>query len=289
MNKNQKISVYVPVYNGENTIELCIKSLLIQSKVFDEIIVVNDASTDSTAEILKKFKGIKVINNKSNLGLSKSRNIAFNECKYDLVANVDSDIVLDEKWLEQILVKLKENEIVFIGGNTKEKYLNNIFNKWRNDYYKLSWGETDIINPPFIYGSNSIQFKSLWKEVKGYDESMKSAGDDVDYCNRIKQLNKYKIFYKSDAISYHLQNDNLKSLANRVWRYHSSGYKIRKISLIRTLKLIVKQFKFFFQRSLKNILNFNFIYILINLYILGYFIFSEIKFLINYKKSVNQD
>ena len=54
MNKDQKISVYVPVYNGENTIELCIKSLLIQSKVFDEIIVVNDASTD----LCRNFKEI---------------------------------------------------------------------------------------------------------------------------------------------------------------------------------------------------------------------------------------
>ena len=289
MDKTQKVSVYVPVYNGENTIELCIKSLLNQSKDFDEIIIVNDASTDSTLNILKKFKGIEIINNKSNQGLSKSRNIAITECKYDLVANVDSDIVLDKNWLEKILEKLKEDEIVFIGGNTKERYLDNVFNKWRNDYYKLSWGETDIINPPFIYGSNSIQFKSIWKEVNGYDETMKTAGDDVDYSNRIKQLNKYKIFYKSDAISYHLQNDNLKSLANRVWRYHSSGYRIRKVSLIRALKLIVKQFKFFFQRSLKNLFKLKVNYILINFYILIYFIFSEIKFLLKYKKSANQD
>ena len=289
MDKTQKVSVYVPVYNGENTIELCIKSLLNQSKDFDEIIIVNDASTDSTLNILKKFKGIEIINNKSNQGLSKSRNIAITECKYDLVANVDSDIVLDKNWLEKILEKLKEDEIVFIGGNTKERYLDNVFNRWRNDYYKLSWGETDITNPPFIYGSNSIQFKSIWKEVKGYDETMKTAGDDVDYSNRVKQLNKYKIFYKSDAISYHLQNDNLKSLANRVWRYHSSGYRIRKISLIRSLKLIVKQFKFFFQRSLKNLFKLKVNYILINFYILIYFIFSEIKFLLKYKKSTNQD
>ena len=43
-----KVSVYVPVYNGENTIESCINSLLSQTKNFDEIIIINDASTDST-------------------------------------------------------------------------------------------------------------------------------------------------------------------------------------------------------------------------------------------------
>ena len=88
-----KVSVYVPVYNGENTIESCINSLLSQTKNFDEIIIINDASTDSTLKKIEKFKEIKIINNQYNYGLSKSRNIAINECKYDLVANVDADIM----------------------------------------------------------------------------------------------------------------------------------------------------------------------------------------------------
>ena len=153
-----------------------------------------------------------------------------------------------------------------------------IFNKWRNDYYNLSWGEVDIVNPPFIYGSNSIQHKSLWKEVDGYNENLKTAGDDVDYSYRVNKLKKYKTFYKSSAISYHLQNDNLNTLANRVWRYHIYGYKIRKVSFLRSLKLIIKQFNFFFKRSFNNIISLKFSYILINFYILGYFIFNEIKY-----------
>ena len=196
-----------------------------------------------------------------------------------MVANVDADIMLDKNWLSKTLEVLKSGEIVFCGGNTKEKYLDNIFNKWRNDYYNLSWGEVDIVNPPFIYGSNSIQHKSLWKEVDGYNENLKTAGDDVDYSYRVNKLKKYKTFYKSSAISYHLQNDNLNTLANRVWRYHISGYKIHKISFLRSLKLIVKQFKFFYKRTFKNILSLKFSYILINFYILGYFIFNEIKYL----------
>ena len=278
MSNKMKVSVYVPVYNGENTIESCINSLLSQTKNFDEIIIINDASTDSTLKKIEKFKEIKIINNQYNYGLSKSRNIAINECKYDLVANVDADIMLDKNWLSKTLEVLKSGEIVFCGGNTKEKYLDNIFNKWRNDYYNLSWGEVDIVNPPFIYGSNSIQHKSLWKEVDGYNENLKTAGDDVDYSYRVNKLKKYKTFYKSSAISYHLQNDNLNTLANRVWRYHIYGYKIRKVSFLRSLKLIIKQFNFFFKRSFNNIISLKFSYILINFYILGYFIFNEIKY-----------
>ena len=282
-----KVSIYVPVYNGQKTIKDCINSILSQSKKFDEIIIINDCSTDMTLDILKQFTNIKIINNKKNFGLSKSRNIGIKNCIHDVVASIDADIILDSNWLLKIISHLKEDDIVLCGGNTKEKNLNNVFNKWRSEYYGLSWGKNNKINPPFIYGSNSIQFKSLWYETKGYDENLKTAGDDINYTNRVNLLNKYKTCYVSDAICHHLQEDNLNSLANRVWRYHVSGYKIQKVSYFRSCKLIIKQFKFFFIRSLKNITKLEINYILINLYILFYFIFIEIKFLIQRKKYVS--
>ena len=76
-----KISIYIPVFNGEKTIKQSIKSIKSQTIKFDEIIVVNDCSTDKTLEILRSIKKIRIINNKKNLGLAASRNIAFKNCK----------------------------------------------------------------------------------------------------------------------------------------------------------------------------------------------------------------
>ena len=56
----QKVSIYIPVYNGEKTIKEVIDSVKSQSFSFDEVIVINDCSTDNTKEILSTFPDIKI-------------------------------------------------------------------------------------------------------------------------------------------------------------------------------------------------------------------------------------
>ena len=63
MNK-EKVSIYIPAYNAEKTIKDCINSVINQSKKFDEIIVIDDNSEDTTVKILKEFSNINVIRNK---------------------------------------------------------------------------------------------------------------------------------------------------------------------------------------------------------------------------------
>ena len=53
---NYEVSIYVPVYNGQSTIESCINSILSQTVKPNKILVINDNSTDKTAEILKKYE-----------------------------------------------------------------------------------------------------------------------------------------------------------------------------------------------------------------------------------------
>ena len=80
---SEKISIYIPAYNAENTIEQTIDSILQQTINVDEIIVVNDNSTDCTEEIVKKFSKIKILNNKKNMGLGFNRNLAIKESNGD--------------------------------------------------------------------------------------------------------------------------------------------------------------------------------------------------------------
>ena len=80
------VSLYIPIYNGESTIESVLKAALKLDPAPDEIIVVNDGSTDKTAKILEKFSDqIKIINNESNKGLAYSRNIGVLNSKIPLV------------------------------------------------------------------------------------------------------------------------------------------------------------------------------------------------------------
>ena len=273
---NNQVSIYIPAYNAESTIREVIDSILNQSYKFDEIIVVNDSSNDKTVEKIKSFSEIKIINNNTNKGLGFSRNVGIENCKNEIVAGIDADVVLDKFWLETILPYLKKDKIVMCGGNLKEKLTENKFNLWRSIYYKQNWGEQELLNPSFLYGCNTIQLKSIWKQIGGYNEELKTNGEDVEYCNRVRSNQDTNVFYSNKALCYHLQNDNIKTLSKRVWRYHSFGYKIKKPTIYRFIKLTIKQIKFFFQRSISSLFKLNFYFLYINSFILLDFIKLEL-------------
>ena len=273
---NNQVSIYIPAYNAESTIREVIDSILNQSYKFDEIIVVNDSSNDKTVEKIKSFSEIKIINNNTNKGLGFSRNVGIENCKNEIVAGIDADVVLDKFWLETILPYLKKDKIVMCGGNLKEKLTENKFNLWRSIYYKQNWGEQELLNPSFLYGCNTIQLKSIWKQIGGYNEELKTNGEDVEYCNRVRSGQDTNVFYSNKALCYHLQNDNIKTLSKRVWRYHSFGYKIKKPTIYRFIKLTIKQIKFFFQRSISSLFKLNFYFLYINFFILLDFIKLEL-------------
>ena len=279
---SEKISIYIPAFNAEKTIEQSINSILNLSVKVDEIIVINDNSTDKTKEILNQFSNIRIINNSKNMGLGFSRNLAIEESKNETIGSIDADVVLDKLWLEKLLEYLNTDNIVMCGGKMLEKLIENKHNAWRAKYYSQNWGTENIVNPPFLYGCNTLQLKSLWKQVGGYDANLLTNGEDIDYTKRINSNKNNQLFYCSEAICYHLQDDNLETLSKRVWRYHSIGYKIKKPSLLKFFKLSIKQLKFFLKRLFSNLLALNFFYIIISFVVLINFWKLEFK---NYLKN----
>ena len=100
---NNKISIIIPVYNVENYIERCIDSLISQSYINLEIILVDDGSTDKSGEICDRYavvdNRIKVIHIK-NSGRGEARNIGLSQANGQYIGFVDSD-----DWVEKDLYK----------------------------------------------------------------------------------------------------------------------------------------------------------------------------------------
>ena len=108
-----KLSVIIPVYKAENTIRRCLDSLLNQPHDDVEIIVINDGSPDSSAEICssytEKHPEIRYIE-KENGGVSTARNMGLDIARGDYVAFVDSDDWVYDNYFSTILTHLSEND-----------------------------------------------------------------------------------------------------------------------------------------------------------------------------------
>ncbi len=112
IHNTQKVSIIVTTYNSAAFIENCIDSLLNQSINNIEITVVDDASTDNTVEVLKKYSSIKVIELKENRGTYHARNIGIKQSTGEFITFQDSD-----DWSHPQRLELQLNELLYTTTN----------------------------------------------------------------------------------------------------------------------------------------------------------------------------
>lgn len=125
----EKISVIIPVYNGEKYIENCIQSVLNQGYDNFEILVVNDGSRDNTLSVLQYIKDERVkIFNKENGGQGTARNLALDNASGDIIVFLDADDILLNNALPEIAESLKNSDICIFGVD----YYNGAYSVIRN-------------------------------------------------------------------------------------------------------------------------------------------------------------
>ncbi len=109
------ISIIVPFYNAENTLERLLDSILKQSFSDFELIVVDDASTDSSLRIAQSYP-CKTIHLDRNHGPAYCRNIGAKHAKGDILVFIDSDCQAHPDWLKHINDYSYDNRIVALMG-----------------------------------------------------------------------------------------------------------------------------------------------------------------------------
>lgn len=115
-----KVSVIIPVYNAEKYLEECLESVICQTLNDIEIICIDDGSTDFSLKILEEYaiqdNRIKILSQK-NRGAGEARNVGIKSALGEFVAFMDADDKYpEEKTLELLYTKAKENEVLICGG-----------------------------------------------------------------------------------------------------------------------------------------------------------------------------
>ncbi|HWI47479.1 MAG TPA: CDP-glycerol:glycerophosphate glycerophosphotransferase, partial [Rummeliibacillus sp.] len=118
----QCVSIIVPVFNTEEFLEECLQSIVEQTYENLQIIVVNDASTDQSAQIIDQFIAqdtrIECITNSKRMGVGFSRNLAIQKATGEYIYFADSDDLLHEKAIEY-LIQGNQPETIYTGHTVK--------------------------------------------------------------------------------------------------------------------------------------------------------------------------
>lgn len=114
--KNNLVSIITPMYNSERYIEYTIESVLKQTYTDWEMLIIDDCSTDKSADIAKSYakkdSRIKYIRVKENRGVSHARNIGLKEAEGQFIAFLDSDDIWNNKKLQKQVEFMKDNNYI---------------------------------------------------------------------------------------------------------------------------------------------------------------------------------
>ncbi|MBI2667509.1 glycosyltransferase family 2 protein [Candidatus Woesearchaeota archaeon] len=113
-----KLSIIIPVYNEENTIGEIIKRVKeVKFPIKREIIIINDGSNDNTSNILKKIRGINVIEYNNNMGKGFAIKQGINNIRGDIIVIQDADLEYDPNEIPSLLEPIIKNETNIVYGS----------------------------------------------------------------------------------------------------------------------------------------------------------------------------
>ncbi|MEX1016119.1 MAG: glycosyltransferase [Phycisphaeraceae bacterium] len=205
-----RVSVVVCTYNGAATLGETCRALVKVDYPDFEVIVVNDGSTNHTADVLREavaevgeqvpFRVIDVPNG----GLSRARNIGMEAATGEIVAYLDDDAYPDPHWLQYLADMFMTTEVVGVGGPNLPVPEDGLVAEC------VSWAPggpnhvlmTDTM-AEHIPGCNMAFRKTALLAIGGFDEQFRIAGDDVDLCWRLQERDGMIGFHPSAMVWHH--------------------------------------------------------------------------------------
>lgn len=215
-------SIGIMAYNEEANIRNLLKELLKQKLEFvNEIVVVNDGSTDRTAEIVKKLlknKKIKLINLKRRGGKVRAINEFLKKAKSDIIILESADTIPEKNAIKNLITDFKNPKTGIIGAHITPLNKNKGFaNFFGNFIYQLHH-EIALKNPKF---GELIAFRNVIKEMPI------TAVDEECLAMLIKEKG-YQPVYCPEAIVYNKQPDSIKELIVQRRRIHAGHRTLSK-------------------------------------------------------------
>lgn len=216
---NNSVSVIIPTFNRAKTLARALSSVIAQTHLVDEIIVINDGSTDLTNCVLNKYRNKVTIINQDQKGVSNARNTGILKARSDWIAFLDSD----DEWLpnkiEEQLKTLKKNKHIKI-CHTDELWIRNGRRvNPRNKHTKYGGWIYDKCLPLCVISPSSVLiYKNLLITEGLFDEKL-PACEDYDLWLRL--TNKYEVLFLESKliIKYGGHDDQLSKIIKGLDRF----------------------------------------------------------------------
>lgn len=216
--KKGKVSFIVVNWNGEKTITECLNSFLAQTYQNNEIIFVDNYSSDSSAKLVKeKFDIDKFIALDRNYGYAEANNIGSRYAKGEYLALVNNDALLDECWLEKAMNVFQSNEYKDVGSvATKiiDYHQRNVIDTAGVEYFGFGAGwdykglpadSAEVNQRKEVFGAcatAALYKKEIVDKISLFDPRYFIYFEDTELAFKLRLFG-YKCIYEPEAVCYH--------------------------------------------------------------------------------------
>jgi len=204
------VSVVICAYNAERTMRACLESLTKLEYPNFEVVIVDDGSRDSTADIAKEFPQFRLIR-QPNKGLSVARNVGMQAAVGEIVAYTDSDCVVDPHWLTLMVRTMLEKGFDGCGG---PNYAPHEEGRIEACCAASPGAPCHVLVADdvaeHLAGCNMVFTKAALLKIGGFDPQFTAAGDDVDACWRMLDSG-LRLGFCPAAFVWHFRRNTIKA------------------------------------------------------------------------------
>lgn len=233
-----KLTVIVPAYNEADSIADTIRSLRRQTRVPDEILAIDDCSTDATAEVAEAL-GVRVLRPPENTGSKAgAQSFALERVGTEMVMAIDADTTLDPEAIERLLPAFEDREVTAACGSVLPRFVRTLWERGRYVEYLLAFGffkrVQDHYGKPLISsGCFSIYRTAELRALGGW--STRTMAEDMDLTWTAYEAG-HKVRFLPEAVSYPIEPHNYAFISKQLRRW-SHGFvqnvRLHRRSLLR--------------------------------------------------------
>jgi glycosyltransferase involved in cell wall biosynthesis len=215
-----KTTLITTIFNEEKNVGKFIDSILEQTELPDEVVIVDGGSKDKTLEIINKKTKNALSKTKFYILIKKGnrsvgRNEAIKKASGDLILSTDAGCILDKNWVRNIIAPFRNKDVDVVAGYYKG-IPRNVFQKCLIPYVLIM---PDKINEEnFLPATRSMAFKkSVWKKAGRFNEKF-SHNEDFAFANKLKEINA-KIVFAEGAVVNWIPRKNIKEAFIMFFRF----------------------------------------------------------------------
>lgn len=212
MTSSPTTSVVVPVRHGARTLAACLESLLRLDPAADEIIVVDNGSTDGTLAILDRYRDVLCVVREARVGSAAARNAGVRQARGQIIAFTDADCMVAPDWLGAIRAPLSDDRIGVVGGRNLSPPGANRISRYGEHVFDQAFA-IHTSQPPFVISMNWASRRDLLVACGLFDPTLPRA-HDVEFAYRIWRAG-YTLHYAPEAIVYHHNPDSWRRLVRQ--------------------------------------------------------------------------